>query len=513
MGSDNVRIELGATQQAFITSHAEADLFSCRMGEGKSTALCWAIFFHTQHNPGAQWALIRDTWSNLEGTTLREFFKWFPDGIFVDYQVSKKRIIWRPESGLVGDITCIGMDQPVDAQKVQSRELAGFAMDEPAPAADQGGIDEFIFTTLMTRLRQPGMKWYSAKLAQNSSDETHWTYPTFYEPGNPGDPDIERPPEQSIGYRVFETARPENLKNLPAGYYTRMAANYRRKGRHDLADRFAEGKVGFQQPGRPVTPEFSRQLHVAPGLLEISSAPLCLLWDFGGNPTCIFTQTTPLGHWNILESHVSDGKMGVFELIEEVIAGRVNNRFHGAELLHYGDPAGMSPEQSSSRVTAVKVLKEKLGGRWFKCPDKYQDRVQPLRSVLGKTRNGTGLVQIDEHDAKAVWHALRGGWHYRIGPNGVAADRPIKNNHSHPGDAMGYGAAELFPGGSLKHRKRNSGFSQRQVPSYGVRRPVDPIEEMFGAKPDARVPEDGDQITTPAPPRNISYRSRRAGRG
>ena len=95
------------------------------MGEGKSAALCWAIFYHTQHNPGAQWALIRDTWENLQATTLLEFFKWFPKGVMIDWSASQKRATWRRESGLVGSVVCVGMDVPGDAHKLQSRELAG----------------------------------------------------------------------------------------------------------------------------------------------------------------------------------------------------------------------------------------------------------------------------------------------------------------------------------------------------------------------------------------------------
>src|ERR1700675_272929 len=67
-----------------------ADLFSSRMREGKSAALCWAAFYHTRHNPGANWFLIRDTWENIRATTLEEFFKWFPPGIMGTYHATHK---------------------------------------------------------------------------------------------------------------------------------------------------------------------------------------------------------------------------------------------------------------------------------------------------------------------------------------------------------------------------------------------------------------------------------------
>ena len=61
-------------QNAFIVSKKEADLFSSRRGEGKSTALCWACFSHTRHNPGANGAFFRDTFGNLQKTTMETFF-------------------------------------------------------------------------------------------------------------------------------------------------------------------------------------------------------------------------------------------------------------------------------------------------------------------------------------------------------------------------------------------------------------------------------------------------------
>src|SRR5271163_3412109 len=81
-------------QKQFIESRAKADLFSSRMGEGKSAALCWATLYHTRHNPGAIWYLIRDTWENIRATTMEEFFKWFPPGIMGTFHATHKEFTW-----------------------------------------------------------------------------------------------------------------------------------------------------------------------------------------------------------------------------------------------------------------------------------------------------------------------------------------------------------------------------------------------------------------------------------
>ena len=98
-------------QKQFIESRATADLFSSRMGEGKSAALVWSTLYHTRHNPGAEWFLIRDTWENLMATTQKEFFYWFPPGVYGDYHAGKKVFTWA--SGIAeGSVGFLGMDAP-----------------------------------------------------------------------------------------------------------------------------------------------------------------------------------------------------------------------------------------------------------------------------------------------------------------------------------------------------------------------------------------------------------------
>src|SRR5258705_13911145 len=106
-------------QRQFIESKAKADLFSSRMGEGKSTALAWAALYHTRHNPGATWDLIRDTWGNNQATTMKSFFEWFPPGIMGTFHATKRMFTWA--DGIAqGEVGFLGMDDPQDASKLMS---------------------------------------------------------------------------------------------------------------------------------------------------------------------------------------------------------------------------------------------------------------------------------------------------------------------------------------------------------------------------------------------------------
>ena len=445
-------------QRNFIESRAKADLFSSRMGEGKSTALAWATLLHTRHNPGARWALIRDTFENIVGTTQKTFFEWFPPGIYGEYVSSRKTFTWAP--GIAqGEVIFMGMDDQVDASKLMSREFAGFGIDEPAPAVGSAGVDEMIFDIAMSRLRQGNMNWYGAKLAENNPDEAHWTYRRFVNPG-------------MEGFKTWQPQIPENSAHLPASYYAELRKMWGH--RPDLIRRFVEGEFGFQQIGKPVTPQWSDKLHLSLGLTPLPRMDVFALWDFGHNPTCILTQRTPLGHWNILDCMVGDG-IGVEELVENWVLPLWVDRYRrlACPLRHIGDPAGRTPEQTSTARTAVRALRTRLGGTWRDGPVKLWERINPLQIALTRTVGGKGMVQVDRERAAQVWHALRGGYYFHVSRGGITGGDPVKNMHSHPGDAMGYGAAILFPVGRMGSRPQaplaNQASAEYFVPPASTR--------------------------------------------
>lgn len=462
-------------QRNFIESRAKADLFSSRMGEGKSTALCWSTLYHTRHNPGAAWALIRDTFENLQGTTMKTFFSWFPPGIFGSYNAGRKEWTWA-EGVAHGTVNFLGIDDQKDASKLMSREFAGFGIDEPAPAVGSAGVDEMVFDMALSRLRQPKMKWYCAKLAENNPDEVHWTYKRF----------VRQPDE---GFTIWQPQLPENSLHLPASYYAELRKTFAH--RPDLIRRFVEGEFGFQSVGKSVTPQWNDKIHLTIGLSPIPRLPLYLCWDFGLNPTCLITQITPLGHWNIMWSFVGE-QIGVQELIEAQVRPCLIQNFRGFELKHIGDPAGLSKEQSSSKNTAVRVIKKELGGVWRSGPIKIEERLEPLRQQLSRVIGGRGVIQVDRERAEHVWFALRGGWHYNVARTGLVSTVPVKNEHSHPGDALGYGAAVLFPSGafnktglaSLQGKGQSGGYFGGGAPNKG----------NFSAQNPVSMPKHGDAM-------------------
>jgi hypothetical protein len=225
-----------------------------------------------------------------------------------------------------------------------------------------------------------------------------------------------------------------------------------------------KGEFGFQKLGRDVTPEWNEALHlVQTGLKPLRAVPVHCLWDGGLNPTCLLTQITPLGHWNFFKSFVGDG-IGMIQLIEDQVKPYLASECRNMELRHIGDPSMVSREASDSRNSAVRVIRATLGGTWRSGPQSIESRVEPLRAVLRQTLQGVGLVRVCAQNAGHVHRALQGGWHHHISREGVVSPEPTKNEHSHPGDAAGYGAAVLYPLGRLM--KQLADIKQPPPPSY-----------------------------------------------
>lgn len=442
------------------------DLFSCRAGEGKSAAIVWSTYFYTKYNPGAACLIFRDTWENCRDTTQKEFFEWFPENVFGSYIKSEKLWEWLPWTGLKGTVNFLGMDDPKDAGKLQSKFFGMFGCDEPSPAAGTGGIDKSIFQFALGRLRQKGMHWYAAKMAQNNPDETHWTHQLFVDPGT-------HDTGEFPAFNHFQTKIPENLKNLPPGYYKSMMKDL--ADRPDLQRRMVKGEFGFQQLGKPVTPSYDAAVHLIDEIDIPLAGEMWLSWDGGHTPVCVIGIIVASGVLLITDAiGILDG--GTYQLIEDKVLPILETRYakFRGQWEHTGDPTLETTDQSDTNQSPVRKIKRMLGGGWHPGPKELDPGLNPLNrrlSLLGP--GGKGMILVCKKHAAAVHYALRGGWHYEVHPGGVISPTPKKNHpHSDFGDAMRYLAGHLFPQGeqrvSKKLRYRGSAGASYTASSVGI---------------------------------------------
>lgn len=453
-----VGVALSATIWDFVHAEEEVVIVFGPRREGKTVGGVAAILAHAARNPSARplrVAVVRDTWTNLE----RSVFFTLKDGA--------RRGWWHVEwlqdgtQALLNGVAHLfffGMDRPADANKFQSFECGMAWIEEPAPAADlASGVPVEVFAMAMSSLSQAGTK-VRLQITMNPPDEGHWTLNIAGI--------IAEKNYQHLRVKLCWIPRGEN-PHLAPGYRERLLAGFELSGRMDLAARLAYGKVGSVNIGEAVTPEWSDGLHIyaengCPSPIPYSARwETFRFWDFGLNPTCIWCQLTPLGNLYVLGVVVGDG-MGVTELIQQEVLpfqhalgmhvpynardayGQTSMRT-GWRFRDIGDSAANTREASSSERSAKLALETLLHTSFEAAPVEFSARRDACKAGLNRIVNGRPLIQLDPDTTKPLQAALRGGWQYPRLPNGKLGDKPIKNIHSHPGDAFGYGLSVIFP--------------------------------------------------------------------
>ena len=109
-----------------------------------------------------------------------------------------------------------------------------------------------------------------------------------------------------------------------------------------------------------------------------------------------------------------------------------------------GDPALKNREQSDSDHTAAKGIESKLGTTFEPGPVSWDERREALKTGLSRLADGGPYILLSHHEGK-LHRALRGGWHYKKDATGrIMTNDPVKDMHSHPGDAFGYGLSVVL---------------------------------------------------------------------
>lgn len=416
-----------ASQAQFITSRADTVVFLASRGEGKTTAGLLAALHHAQSQPRECWPItcgvVRDTWVYLRDSTIASIKRMLPEGQ-ASHWSEQDRICFIPPALR---LLFFGMDQPADANRFQSLELGCLWIEEPAPAADIAtGLPVEVFAVGSTSLRQlePAIKkglkaWHRCQITMNPPDEDHWVM------------DLQE-------WDNIEFVRGVSGEITSDAYRQRMRQALGAAGRHDLIARLVDGQVGQVTIGEAVTPEFS-EAHTSNNLPVFQNIEVWRGWDWGLTPTCTWAQITPTGSLNVLDVQIRQN-MGLTQFIDLVVLPLQAQRYSGATFIDVGDPAGFQREQSNSETSCATVLREKLGAILRPGPMEWSARRMAAKAAL--TRMGTDgrpFVQIDRDRCRPLVRALRGGWRYRTdGSGAIIESRPVKDQHSHPGDSWTY---------------------------------------------------------------------------
>lgn len=490
----HVNLDPSENQEMFIRSTVLENCFMGPRGEGKTDGGIMAMTHHAilqdkKYRP-IPWAIVRETWKNMERTTYRSFM--YPTNPkSLAYQLRGKikerdggRQLWLEDSkrNRVWIAFLFGMDTPDDLNQLLSMQLGGLWVEEAAPAMQEEigrGISEEVWTLGITSLRHNLMEekgidflkeWgphlqrmtptvakeglllgaltrspygdivprnRRAQITMNYPSEDHWTWVRFYDEGGPD-------------RALFRIPRGENV-HVDDQYRDNMARSL--AGRQDLLDRLVIGRPAHVQLGISVTPEYHETLNGGPWhrsdhiLDPMPNVTVIRFWDGDLHPACHFAQITPRGKFIGLDTlrGIETGE-GMKQFLDTQVKPMIADRYSKVtKWRDLGDPTLNDRDPSDSTQTAAGIIEKELNTHFEGGVLRWPPRKEALKDLLTRTlADGEPMFVLSKHE-KLMHRALSGGWHYNKSASGKISDEPDNADiNSHPAAGLSHGLAKIF---------------------------------------------------------------------
>lgn len=406
------------------------------IGSGKSVTCCMELMkLAYQQEPDSsgvrrsRWAVIRNTYRELEDTTIRTWFDWVPEAIGTWKAVDKEFHID------IGDVHAEFMfralDRPDDIKKLLSLELTGAWINEAREVPRQ------VLDMLQGRVgRYPSMRDGTGPtrnciiMDTNPPDTDHWWY-NLFEETMPDDWQVFKQPSGL-------DPRAENTENLPKDYYTRLQQG------HDQAwiEVYVHGNYGFVKDGKPVFPMYNDRVHALSERPTIRAREIYVGIDFGLTPAAVLAIKASDGQWIVVDELISTD-IAATEF-GNLLAAKLRESYRDMRVHAWGDPAG-DQRSSVDKRTPFQVVRQ-AGVPVHPCPFPGQVNDVVLRlgavsnSLTKLTMSGVPRLVISPSCVN-LRKALAGGYKYRriqISSEERYKDEPDKNQYSHVADALQY---------------------------------------------------------------------------
>jgi hypothetical protein len=441
---------------------------------GKSTACCWEIFKRaTMQKPDprdgirrTKWAIIRNTYRQLEDTTLQTWLEWFPDGTIG--KLNRQRMTYSIRYGDVeAEALFRALDKPGDIGKLLSLNITGGWINEAreVPKAILDALGDRVARYPSIRPEDDyGPSWSGIIMDTNPPDDDHWWY-NLAEVEKPSGYRFFRQPGGLLEFngKFYPNPRAENIKHLERNYYlVRMAGKPLSHVRVYYC-----GQYGFLVDGRPIYPEYVDAVHCAKEPIPpVSGLPLYVGNDYGLTPAATIAQRMSNGRWVILDELVSEN-LGAIDFAK-YLGRKLREDFAGMEIAAItGDPAGDTRSEVDKR-TPFQVLRA-AGIPVLPAPT--NDFVVRREAVAGAlTRMVDGLPGlIISPKCKTLRKGMAGGYcRKRVQVSGEERyrDMPDKEGiYSHVCESLQYlllGAGEGNQVLTGAHQETGAGFRPRR---------------------------------------------------
>lgn len=423
---------INPTQEAFIFSPDYASAYMGAAGVAKTSSGVAKILARALLQPGSAHAISRYDYNDLTDTTMKraeEMVFRLPPGTLLDRDKSPPAKWWiksvprMQEDGTLNEepsqITFIG-----GGADFGSYEFNSVFADE----ADE--FEEKQILRIQTRLRAP-VPWkaetpggiYSLALAFNPPDTSHWLYTACTGLDHTGkkvkDPWL----------KLYVPNPKENIRNLPDGYYEKMAESLP----EDMRQRLIEGQWGSVFPGEPVYRAFRRKLHVVDDIRYERGATLFRFWDFGFNyPACLWVMVGHMGDVFVMRELLGrhEEVRAFARRVKALTAQWFPEAGQFAPIRDYGDPA-VAQKKDTGQALGM-LYQEGITIHYKHTP--FDLSVNQVKKLLEQLIDGHPAVQVDKQ-CQILVGALSGGYHLK--DDGVT---PAKDGYyDHLADALRYG--------------------------------------------------------------------------
>jgi hypothetical protein len=454
----------GGTQlEKFFMDRAHVSGIRGPIGSAKTATAfqkVWQIACEQAPSPSdglrkTRWGFIRNTYGELEGTTVKDFLEQFPPEQYGEMYYSRPLEFHMSLADVRCEIVFMALDRADDIKKIRSTQFTGFFLHE------MQYLPKEIFDECESRTgRYPGpadgfATWDGVIFDMNEPGEDHWLlpmtgevpYPEGLLPSEqirwpkdwryyvqpPALIEVFNPDGKTIhGYRINPKA--ENLKWLKPDYYPNKI-----KGKEKAwIDSRLMNRISVWVDGKPVWPQFNTETHVANTALKATPGyPILMGMDFGRSPAVVFGQLIG-NRWYLLD------ELCAYDIdttdFAPMVKRKLDSKFPGYEFRIWGDPKGADKTQNSTR-TSYDIMAS-FGFRVDAAPCGDNDlviRLGAVNSVLKGMQDGAPRLILCPEHCRTLKVAMAGKYHFRRQKMaGGYEEKPYKDRYSNIADALQY---------------------------------------------------------------------------
>ena len=436
--------------KAFYEDRHRHSMIMGPFGSGKTVATIQKIIrLASEQEPNednvrrTRWAVVRETYKQLEDTVIRSWLDWFPPPVWGAFykQASNYEMRWALEDGSIVscDVWFRGLDRPDQVANLLGGEYTGAWFNESRYTAYE------IFDAMDGRInryppRKDGVKptWVGIMMDTNPPDEDHWLYKLFEE---------RKPRNAKAFYQPSGLSdEKENKEFLDENYYIDLA-----EGKDDyFVNVYVHGHYGYLREGKPVYPSYNDHIHCLTDL-EVIPGPLFMGLDFGLTPACVICQKAANGQLRVIDEVTSD-RAGIKQFLEVVVPYLASTYPENLVEAWYADPAGGFGSQTDMK-TPFDVMMD-FGIYPIEGEQSPEIRIESVINLTNKMIDGNPAIIIS-HKCVKLRKGFAGAYHYRRMKvsKETYADKPDKSDPtSHIHDALQYLVTRMY-GVSQMNRK------------------------------------------------------------